>query len=285
MLIEELVTVGKDPQVDLLIARSGGPADRALLVIHGGPDWDHTYLLDPLSELAETRLLVFADLRGCGRSTAGLPDSAYNPDAATQDLVNLLDALRIGRADMLGFSYGGLLAQRLALTAPQRVRRLIIASSSIAPVPDGAYDDWPEVAQLRAAGDAAWAELLAEPTPENTRAHAIACIPAGVCRPESRERLRHLLETVRFSAEWARPFLAGTLPSARPEDSQARLAALGVPILLLQGRQDTTFPAALAERTAAEMPNAHAVVINQAGHMAHVDRPEAWLRAITDFLH
>ena len=284
MLIEERIPVCKDPRVELFTARSIAAAERALLVIHGGPDWDHSYLLEPLVELSRIHLLVFADLRGCGRSTAGLPDQAYNPDAATTDLLAALDALGIERADVLGFSYGGLLAQRLTLAAPRRVRRLIIASSSIPPVPDDAYDDWPEAAEFQAGGNAAWAELLKNPTPENTRAHAFASIPASVWRPESRGELRRRLETVRFSAEWARPYLAGTLPSARPERSQARLAALDVPVLLLHGRQDMTFPAALAERTAAEMPNVRAVILDQAGHMAHIDQPEEWLRAVADFL-
>lgn len=286
MLIEEHVPVRRNPDVELFTSRSSMPTGTALLVIHGGPDWDHTYLLDPLTHLAASRTLVFADLRGCGRSTTGLPDDAYNPDAATADLLTLLEALEIEHADVLGFSYGGLLAQRLALAAPQRIRRLIIASSSIPPVPDDAYDHWPEVAQLQAEANAAWTDLMAAPpSPEATRAHALATIPASVWKTESRAELRRRLENVRFSAEWARPFLAGTLPSGRPEDSLARLAAQQVPILLLHGRQDMTFPAELAERTAAEMPNARAVILDQAGHMTHIDQPEAWLQAITGFLN
>lgn len=284
MLIEESVTVCTEPRVELFTARSSGPTDRTLLVIHGGPGWDHSYLLEPLVELADSHHLVFADLRGCGRSTSSLPEEAYNPVAAVTDLINLLNALGIEQTDVLGFSYGGLLAQRLALTAPQRIRKLIIASSSIAPVPDDAFDDWPERAQMQAEGDAAWAEVLTNPTAENTRLHAISSIPADVWKLESREELRRRLGTVRFSAEWARPFIAGILPSGRPGDSQARLAALEVPILLLQGRQDTTFPAALADLTAAQMPNTRAVVINEAGHMTHIDQPQAWLRAITEFV-
>jgi hypothetical protein len=50
------------------------------------------------------------------------------------------------------------------------------------------------------------------------------------------------------------------------------------------GRQDMTFPAALAERTAALLPGATAVVLDEAGHMAHVDQPECWLAALSAFL-
>ena len=283
MLIEEHVPVCEDPQVELFTARSHGPAERALLIVHGGPDWDHTYLREPLVALARTHLLVFADLRGCGRSTLALPDHEYNADAVVRDLVSLLDSLGLPRVDLLGFSTGGLFVQRLALAAPNRIRRMIIASSSIPPVPDDAYADWPEAAELQKAGIQVWAEDP-KPTPELTRAAAIAGIPSNVWRPEAREEYRRRLDAVRFTAEWSRPWAAGTLPPIRPEDSLARLAALAIPILLLHGRQDMTFPAALAEHTAAELPNARAVILDAAGHMAHIDQPEAWIGAVRDFL-
>ncbi|SEG91958.1 alpha/beta hydrolase fold [Nonomuraea solani] len=177
MMTESLVRVSTDPVVDLFTARTTTAPGPALLVVHGGPDWDHTYLTEPLARLP--RQVVFADLRGCGRSTRGLPDGAYTPDAATRDLVALLDALKIGEVDVLGFSYGGLIAQRLALARP--VRRLAIASSSVLPV---------------------------------------------------------------------------STPDGRPR----------------------------AERAAAMIPSATAVVLEEAGHMAHVDQPEAWLRAVAAFL-
>lgn len=283
MLSEQYVSVSDDPPVRLFTAASAGPSERTLLVIHGGPDWDHSYLREPLIKLADTVHLLFADLRGCGRSTIGLPDGAYTPDAAVADLLALLDALHVERANVLGFSYGGLLAQRLALAAPRRVRRLIIASSSIPPVPDDAYEHWPEVAQLQAAGDAVWADDP-KPSRELTRADAFAGVPANVWRPEARPEYRRRLERVRFTAEWARSWIEGNLPPARPEDSLQRLGALGLPILLLHGRQDMTFPAALAEQAADSIARARAVILEQAGHMAHIDQPEQWLAAVIDFL-
>lgn len=60
--------------VTLFMAISAGPASRTLLVIHGGPDWDHTYLRAPLSRLGGEYRVVLPDLHGCGPSTTGLPD-------------------------------------------------------------------------------------------------------------------------------------------------------------------------------------------------------------------
>ncbi|GAA3139446.1 alpha/beta hydrolase [Planomonospora alba] len=283
MFTETFVTVSAEPAVDLFVARTAGPAERTLLVIHGGPDWDHSYLREPLAGLAGRHRVVLPDLRGCGRSTRGLADDRYTPAAATGDLVALLDALGAGQVDVLGFSYGGLIAQRLALAAPGRVRRLIVASSSVLPVPPDAFDGWAEREERRAAQAGVWSDPGLS-GPELTRAAAFAGAVADVWRPEALPGYLDRLERVRFSAEWMRPWRAGMLPSARPEDAARRLAALGVPLLLLHGRQDMVFPTPLAGRAAELIPSARAVVIEDAGHMAHVDQPDSWLAAVAEFL-
>lgn len=254
-----------------------------MLVIHGGPDWDHSYLREPLDQLSGRHRLIMPDLRGCGRSTRGLADDQYTPAAAAGDLVALLDALGLGQVDVLGFSYGGLIAQRLALAAPERVRRLIIASSGILPVPPDAFDGWPERAERRAAEAAVWAD----PTlsgPELTRAAAVASARANVWRPEALADYLDRVTRIHFTAEWLRPLRAGILPAARPEDSARRLAAAGHPLLLLHGRQDMIFPAALVQDAATLIPSAKAVVLEEAGHMAHIDQPREWLNAVDRFL-
>lgn len=283
MFSESAVLVSTHPTVELFVAQTPGPAGSPLLVIHGGPDWDHTYLREPLSRLAGRHRVILPDLRGCGRSTCGLPDSQYTPAAAVGDLAVLLDALRVRQADVLGFSYGGRIAQRLALAGPRRVRRLVIASSSILPVPPDAFDGWHERTRRRAAAAAVWSDPFLS-GPELTRAAAIASAHADIWRPQALPGYLDRLADVHFTAEWLRPFQAGTLPSAQPQNAARRLAALGIPILLLHGRQDMTFPARLAEDAAGLIPSARATVIEEAGHMTHVDQPRAWLDALTDFL-
>ena len=103
-------------------------------------------------------------------------------------------------------------------------------------------------------------------------------------RDEVRDEYRRRLDAVRFTADWSRSRPPGQYPAIRPERSIERLAAAAMPILLLHGRQDMTFPAFLAEQTADQLPGARAVVLDQAGHMAHIDQPEAWLRAVAGFL-
>ncbi|WP_218952362.1 alpha/beta fold hydrolase [Amycolatopsis anabasis] len=277
------MAVRVDPRVNLFVARTDGPADKAVLVIHGGPDWDHSYLREPLGRLAGQHDLILPDLRGCGRSTRGLADNQYTPDAVIDDLTVLLDVLGVAGADVLGFSYGGLLAQRLALAAPHRVRRLIIASSSVLPVPDNAFQGWKERDRSQAAERAVWADTALS-GPELTRQAATAAAPANVWREAALPDYLARLRRVRFSAEWMRPWRAGTLPSAWCDNAASRLADSGIPILLLHGRHDMTFPATLVEQTATLIPATRTVILDDAGHMAHIDQPEPWLTTVSEFL-
>ena len=286
MITENVIRVAADPAIDLFLATVPGPPDKVLLVIHGGPDWDHSYLRVPLDRLAGTRRVLLPDLRGCGRSTSGLALADYSWDAAVSDMVGLLDALGIERADVLGFSTGGSIAQRLVLAAPGRVRRLIVASSSVLPVSDDDLD--PDLREQRAArlaqGEAPGSEPGELTGAAVNRADALRSAPANIWRPEKLGEYLERLARVRFTGEWLPGWRAGILGPARPKDSVNRLAALGIPLLLLHGRQDMTFPAALALAAADMIPGARAVVLENAGHMAHIDQPDAWLTALRDFL-
>lgn len=287
MFTETLIRVSEDPGVELFTAQTAGPDDRALLVIHGGPDWDHSYLRDPLIRLAGAHRVILADLRGCGRSTSGLAPGEHTPDHAVRDLIALLDVMGLPRADVLGFSYGGLIAQRLALTNPERVRRLVVASSSVLPVPADAFDGWAERDKRRADAAAALAALELGSTisgPELTRAWAETAAAVDVWRAENLPGYWDRLARVRFTASWLGALRVGALPSPRLPDALTRLSNLGLPILLLHGKEDMTFPVSLAYEAQATIPSARAAVIADAGHMTHVDEPGEWLAALRDFL-
>jgi pimeloyl-ACP methyl ester carboxylesterase len=150
-------------------------------------------------------------------------------------------------------------------------------------VPPDAFNGWRERTERLTAEAAAWAnpELSG---PELVRAEALASAPANVWRDDRLPDYLSRLAAVRFTAEWLRSLDAGILPPARPPHAAQRLAALGTPILLLHGAQDMTFPADLATEAAAIIPAARAVILDDAGHMAHIDQPVSWLAALTEFL-
>lgn len=115
-----------------------------LLVIHGGPDWDHSYLLPGLDLVAQTRRVVAFDIRGCGRSTGGLGPQGYQPEFVVQDVERLICLLGHERVDLLGFSTGGQVAQLFVEAHPERVRRLVLASTTAYPDVGKYLEGWAE---------------------------------------------------------------------------------------------------------------------------------------------
>ena len=263
---------------EIFVAWHERTTGRTLLAIHGGPDWDHSYLRDPLDRL-DCRLLM-PDLRGCGRS-GRVPE--YHPDGVVEDLVRVLDAFEVERADVLGHSYGGMVAQRFAITHPARVRSLIVSGSSVLPVPPDAFEGWTERDEILASQEDPWQRE--DLTPEQcVRADAFAAVEANVRRAARMPGYLKRLGEVRFGAEWVRQLQAGGLVSPRLPDAARRIADLDVPVLLLHGRQDMTFPVGLVGPTLELIPRASAVVLDDAGHMLHVDEPDGYLRAVREFL-
>ena len=104
-----------------------------LIVLHGGPGSTHDYML-PLSALASSDTpVVFYDQFGAGRSTL-LPERMGDTDFWTEDLFvkeffNVLGYLKIEEYDLLGHSWGGMLASRIATGQPKGLNRLILADA------------------------------------------------------------------------------------------------------------------------------------------------------------
>lgn len=282
-LVERSIRVSAAPPIDLYVAETPAAADHTLLVIHGGPDWDHTYLIEPLRGLGSRRHIMWPDLRGCGRSTRGLAPHDCSAEAVVRDLLALVDQSHVSTIDVLGFSYGGCVAQRLALTAPDRIRRLIIASSTAVPLPADAFAGWTERERMVKPVEEIWDRSALEGA-ALTRSAAYAALPMSVSRAQSCPEWKRRLDTIRFSGDWLNAWRTGTLGTALPVDAPARLKALNTPILFLHGRQDMVFPVDLAVRAADLIPQARCVIVENAGHMAHVDQPVKWLSAVSAFL-
>jgi proline iminopeptidase len=101
-----------------------------LMLLHGGPGSTHEYFLPYLLPLAKTRQLVLIDQRGSGRSQRFDDDhTQYNLSAMAKDVEAVRVALNLGKMDLLGHSFGGILAQAVAINHPAGIRRLILAST------------------------------------------------------------------------------------------------------------------------------------------------------------
>jgi pimeloyl-ACP methyl ester carboxylesterase len=280
--------------VDLFVRRFGDATLPMLVVVHGGPTWDHTYLLPTVAELADVAHVVLFDLRGCGRScrtapVGNLPSAALQPDYLADDVAALVRHFGAERADILGFSYGGMIAMRVVAQHPGIVRRVVLASTTAYRDVQAELDASPDYRARRdmCAGidfdDPARTDPAA-PDGALSLAMAFDSAPLNIWRLERLADWHRVLHGVRFSSDWNGPFVSGTLRPAAPDDAPRVLRDWGGPVLLVQGAREMTFPIGVARRLHAEVPGSTLVEVPAAAHMAHFDDPAGWLAAVRAFL-
>lgn len=101
-----------------------------LILLHGNGE-DGTYFVHQTAYFSKTRRVIAVDTRGHGKSPRGT--APFRIRQFAEDLCYFLDGLRIGQADILGFSDGGNIALAFAIRYPKRVRRLILNGANLNP--------------------------------------------------------------------------------------------------------------------------------------------------------
>jgi proline iminopeptidase len=100
-----------------------------LMILHGGPGASHDYFLPYLLPLARKNRLIFIDERGSGRSEKIENSSAYTVENMVEDVEAVRQGLNLGKINLLGHSYGGVLAQAYALKYQDNLSHLILCST------------------------------------------------------------------------------------------------------------------------------------------------------------
>ena len=107
-------------------------AREPLIIVHGGPVMDHSYFLPYFHELAESHRLIFYDQRACGQSSIEVDRSSMSLDGFVADIELLRKALNLDKINLLGHSWGGMLAMKYGIKHADRLDKLIL-SNSMAP--------------------------------------------------------------------------------------------------------------------------------------------------------
>ena len=100
-----------------------------LLILHGGPGASHDYFLPHLLPLARTNRVVFIDERGSGKSEKLEDPKGYTVENMVEDVEAVRQHLHLGKMNLLGHSYGGVLAEAYALKYQANLARLILGST------------------------------------------------------------------------------------------------------------------------------------------------------------
>jgi pimeloyl-ACP methyl ester carboxylesterase len=242
----------------------GDPTDPVILLIMGVGGsmlwWESEFC----RMLADARRFVIRyDHRDTGRSVTYEPGRpGYTGADMMVDAMGVLDGYGVGAAHVVGVSAGGAFAQILALDFPDRVRSLVLISSSPAtpgdrglPSPTQAFGDFVATAEVDWSDSESVVDYLV----------GYSRMLAGDRRPFDEEARREL---VRHDVERARNIAAvqnhDVLPDS--ERSYETLSAITAPTLVIHGTADPMFPPRHGEALAEEIPGARLVLLDGAGH-------------------
>jgi len=243
-----------------------------LLVLHGGPGFDHAAMRPYFDRFADTHQVIYLDHRGNGRS--GGERGGWNLAQWGDDIAGFCAALGIERPVAYGLSFGGMVAMSYAARHPQGPSKLVFSSTA------GRMDLAATYAAMGRLGGPEAARVAQAfwtgPTPELAGEYIRVCMPLYNPGPPDPDAMaRSILRTeVMFH------FIEG---EQRAMNLLPGLAAVRCPTLVLAGSLDPITPVSCSQAIHAALPEGvgELVVFDEAGHGVHraqPDRAEAVLR-------
>lgn len=257
----------------LAYAESG--QGRPLLLIHGSL-CDSRYWSPQMAPLGQQHHVVAPSLRRCWPEAWDGEGSGYGIQTHVDDLLALVDALGEGPVDAVGHSRGGHIAFRLALQAPDRVRRLVLAEPGL--FPDAGFGAVAGIDRQMPARRVHEAVALIR---EGDIDGGLASFVDGV---SGTPIWRHTVPSFKQMARDNAHTLLGQARESRLDVSRAELVSMKTPTLLIGGAlTPAPFPA-LLDLLQANLPDARRVGIPAARHAMNLAAPRVFNEAVLAFL-
>lgn len=259
--------------------KASGSGEPSMILMHGflSSTFSWREVIGPLSE---TGRVVAFDRPAFGlteRPDAWGGENPYTADFAMALTLDLMDALSVERAVLIGNSAGGALAARQALEHPERVQALILVDAAI-------YSE---------GGSRAWLRPLLA-TPQMRRIGPVLLRNVRTWGAEFGRSAWH--DPARITPEiwagytlplradnWDRALYEYTLAS-QPGDLASRVSEIDMPVLVITGDDDRIVPMADSVRLASEIPNARLAILPACGHVPQEECPQAFLEVVQEFL-
>ena len=266
-------------QNDRAYVETAGPADGpAVVLIHGfgvsGYSWRYT-----IPALAKAGYHVVAiDWKGFGLSSKTF-ESDYSHAAQADFVANVMDALNIRSASLVGHSMGSNVLAHFALKYPERVEKLVIIDGIIIETSEG--DDWTSLLWFPPARR--WAQVIFQwvvVTPQTTSDWLRAAYhdPTDL----TQEVLENYLAPMTIK-DWDLALL-GIIRDSNRNALPRPFAAITSPMLLIWGENDPWIPVSTGEKLHAQLPQSDWVVFSGTGHMVMEEQPSAFNEQLLKFL-
>jgi proline-specific peptidase len=259
--------------------RPDGPAMRevpTVLLLHGGPGFDHSIFKPAFSSLADIAQVVYLDHRGNGRSDRDTR-ARWNLDQWADDVRAFCEALEIERPIVVGESFGGMVAIAYATRHPDHPAKLVLASTAAKMRADRSLEVFGKLggAEVQAIAQ----RFFENPTPAAMAEYVERCLPLYTRRPVGPEMITRSV----MNPEMTAFFFTGEI---RAFDLLPALARIKCPTLITAGELDPITPIANSEDMAKAIP-AGLVRFERfpdAGHGVQRDAPERFFRVLREFI-
>jgi len=255
----------------------------ALVLINGGPGGTHHGFHPHFGRAAEFATVVYYDQRGCGQSDYAR-GTGYTVDQAVDDLDHLREALKLERWVVVGWSYGGVLAQTYTVKYPERVAGLALAGSSedamrLALEPSRQYGF------ISAAEQKKIAEVQRQPGLSMAQSVFNAHLNGdwkrqNFYRPSREELARGAL----YGWKHAPGFRSSIGRDLARIDLRGLFQGCPIPVLLMEGSYDLTWGADKPGKLAACFPGSRLVMFERAAHAPFADEPEKFFATLREFM-
>lgn len=260
-----------------------------ILVVHGGPGLDHSYLQPQLSALLSDNRAIFYDQRGSGKSFHSKDDLNHiTIDQFVEDLEKIRTEFGFNKVILLGHSWGGLLIMHYAVQYPDHVKKLILLSS--APADSAGHKSFIETLMAKTDGFKkeinplfSYEEMKKLNGKEINNLYR-KLFSVYFFKPKQVNDLT-LSFTSNYTESGFQVFQKMLQTKWYTEESSLfpDLKKLGIPTLVIHGKQDV-IPFWTAEKTAKSIKNSKMVTLENCGHFPYIETPEQLKKAIGEFI-
>ncbi len=250
-----------------------GPENAPAIMFIGGWASYHWIWFRQIPMISKKYRCIVFDNRGAGRSSK--PDYPYTIKMMADDTVGLLEVLGIEKAHILGISMGGLIAQQVALSYPERLRSLIIVSSHFGG-PNQVHMD-----------DRTMACLIAVPTETISAEEARDMRYQATFSPGFLQENKDILEQIeKWIAKYPAPIYAQVHQSSATGafNSEKELGRITAPTLVIHGTADKAVPTGNAELIVKKIPGAKKALIEDAAHFCIIEKYGEFNNIVLDFV-
>lgn len=256
-----------------------------IVVLHGGPGLDHTYFLPHLESLSEHYQLIFYDQRGGGQSSIDIDTSSVSMQNFVADLEAVRSHFGIEKINILGHSFGGLIAMHYAIKYPDNLKSLML----ISPVPPTS-----EMFQSASLLDAA--NFTAEDSTEFSNIMISEAMANG--EPGAIEQLMRLtfkrqffnpsyVDSLRLSITENFMTTSGLLRGLQDDlidfDLTEGLSKITAPTLIMYGDNEAAYKVS-NDILYSSIPHSQNWVIQDCGHFTFIEKKEEFERIIRSFM-